>query len=1104
MTPITPVPNRESSPPFGAPLTASVDAEVEALLAGVPEGQASRLRDLIRVSMQRAWRLQRLQGASGTISRTLNAAEVVQELTRGVHRMLGGDGVFVARPDLDAGTVAVLHRLVEGGDAPVTGGAVNYPLDGGAVEQAARTGDVSASMPASDGDAAVAGEQSLGSMLVAPLMHGRRLLGVVGVWSRALDAFNVEDVESLRVIATQAAIALSNAQLYAESERERRQSEALAAAARAVGESLRMGEVLRLILRHATALLGADGGGVALLEGDYLHIVAAVGTGELLKGVHLPVHGSVAGRVVREGATLIVNDAANDPTVYQVSRRLANIEKVINVPLTTARGPLGVLSVFNRAEPFQEEDARVLRRLADQVTVAIVNARLYEELSDATREWSSTFDAIGSAMVIVDEAGRIARYNARALQLANIEGPRELVGRPFYETFLGEAPSADDDLPVERAMRDGVTVRGVMPAPARGLALRVSAAPHANGGAIVTMEEERTAPHVLDRNARVLDAASDALLTLGPTGVISSANPAARALFHRHELEGVPLRDLLPAEELTDLERELQQTLVGSSPRGEHRVEVTDQDPRTVEASFAPLSLAGGIEGVVVWMRDVTETRARAEALARSEARYALLVETAPDAIITVDQSGHLTALNKTFEVATGVPRERALGASILEVIDPRDRDLVAGMFRATMHGAVQRGEMRFLHREGGVGWASIVASPLYSGGVPNGALAIVRNVTQEKRVMEQMMRHERMAAVGHLVSGLSHELNNPLASVMALGELLVESSALPPEEHESAEMILSEARRAAKIIGNLLAFARQQPSQKSPIDINVLVAQAVDMRRYALQLDNMVVDVSLAPHLPPVLADASQLQQVMLNLLANAEQALTDWSGARHLTVRTARTTDGVTISVQDSGPGIKPENRARIFDPFFTTRGVGKGTGMGLSVAEGIVRDHGGRIHVDSTLGAGATFVVELPVARPASSVSSNSREWPVPNRPLAMLVVDDEAGIREALTRFLTRLGHSIDTASDGFEARERLASRTYDRILLDVRMPGLAGDVLYRELVERAPEMAPRVVFLTGDSENNTLQSFVASTGRPCIPKPFTLDDVRRVLADMDGG
>ncbi|MFN8583084.1 MAG: ATP-binding protein [Gemmatimonadaceae bacterium] len=476
-------------------------------------------------------------------------------------------------------------------------------------------------------------------------------------------------------------------------------------------------------------------------------------------------------------------------------------------------------------------------------------------------------------------------------------------------------------------------------------------------------------------------------------------------------------------------------------------------------------------------------------------------METAPDAIITVDDRGHITALNKTFEVATGIPRGRAMGAGVLDVIDPRDRDLVASMFRATLQGTVQRGEVRFLHREGGTGWASIVASPLYSGGVANGALAIVRNITQEKRVVEQMMRHERMAAVGHLVSGLSHELNNPLASVMALGELLVESPALPPEEHESAELILDEARRAAKIIGNLLAFARQQPSQKSPLDINVLVAQAVDMRRYALQLDNMMVDVRLTPHLPPVLADASQLQQVLLNLLANAEQALTDWPGERHLSVLTTRTGDHVAVTVTDSGPGIQPENRARIFDPFFTTRGVGKGTGLGLSVAEGIVRDHGGRIYVESSLGAGATFVVELPLARPAGDPVTTSKEWPVPVKPLRLLVVDDEAGIREALTRLLSRMGHAVDAAADGFEARERLASRTYDRILLDVRMPGLSGDTLYRELADRSQDLASRVIFLTGDSENATLQSFVASTGCPCITKPFTLDDVRRSIADV---
>ncbi|MEP7345386.1 MAG: PAS domain-containing protein, partial [Gemmatimonadaceae bacterium] len=829
---------RDGSPPFGAPLTTPMDVEVDALLKGVPEAQAGALRELIRVNAERAWRLQRLHGVTGALSRTLDASEVVHELARGVHRTIRADGVFVARPDLDQGTVEVLHRVLDG--TAVSGGGVlsTIVLEDGAIARAARTGEALLTTTPSSGDGSVAGDSSLGCLVVAPLMHGRRLLGVVGAFSRSVHGLGTDDIDSMRVLASQASIALSNALLFAESERERRQSEALAAAARAVGESLRTGEVLRLILRHATALLRAEGGGVSLLQGDYLNIVAAVGAGELLKGVHLPVHGSVSGRVARDGVTVITNDASAEPGAYRVTQRLAHIEKVINVPLMTARGTLGVLSVFNRADDFQEEDARVLRRLADQVTVAIVNARLYEELSDATREWSATFDAIGSALVIVDEGGRIARYNARALQLASVEGPQELVGRPFYETFLGQAPSTNDDLPIERAMRDGVTVRGVLPAPARGTALRVIAAPHANGGAIVTMEEERAAPHVLDRNARVIDAASDALLTLDPSGAITSANPAARVLFQRETLEGVALRELLSADGRDAsggggaLHRELQQTLVGVAQRSQHTFLGSGGEHRIVDTSFAPLSLAGGVEGVVAWIRDVTEERSRAAALASSEARYAQLMETAPDGIVTVDEHGNFTALNRAFEVVTGQSRELMIGQHLSIVIDPRDRDMVMAMLRATLSGQVQRFELRFVGDGGQPGWASITASPLVTAGRPTGALAIVRDITQEKRLLAQMLRQERMAGVGHLVAGLSHELNNPLASAMALSELLVDDPELPPDERENARMILDETRRAAKIIGNLLAFARRQPAQKAPVDANMLVAQAVDMRR--------------------------------------------------------------------------------------------------------------------------------------------------------------------------------------------------------------------------------------------------------------------------------
>lgn len=313
--------------------------------------------------------------------------------------------------------------------------------------------------------------------------------------------------------------------------------------------------------------------------------------------------------------------------------------------------------------------------------------------------------------------------------------------------------------------------------------------------------------------------------------------------------------------------------------------------------------------------------------------------------------------------------------------------------------------------------------------------------------------------------------------------------------------MILDETRRAAKIIGNLLAFARRQPAKKAQVDVNVLLEQAVDMRRYALQLDSITLDLTLVPDLPPVLADSTQLQQVLLNLLANAEQALQRWSGERRLSVRTGRFGETVTITIRDTGPGIAADVRDRIFDPFFTTRGVGQGTGLGLSVADGIVREHGGRIHVDSTEGAGATFIVEIPIAPSEAGAPAITREWEVPGQSLTMLVVDDEPAIREALSQFLLRLGHRVDVAANGLEARTRLASHVYDGILLDVRMPGLAGDALYREIAERSPSMARGVIFVTGDSENDAVRTFLGSTGRPCIAKPFTLESVRRAVHEI---
>ena len=311
---------------------------------------------------------------------------------------------------------------------------------------------------------------------------------------------------------------------------------------------------------------------------------------------------------------------------------------------------------------------------------------------------------------------------------------------------------------------------------------------------------------------------------------------------------------------------------------------------------------------------------------------------------------------------------------------------------------------------------------------------------------------------------------------------------------------IHDEAKRAAKIVSNLLTFARQHQPERRLADLNRVVLDTLELRRYALRVQQIEVDLRLDEQLPLTWADPFQLQQVLLNILGNAEQALAEWSGERRLRVSTGHGGGMLHVSVTDSGPGIAPEHLSRVFDPFVTTKPVGEGTGLGLSISDGIVREHGGRIRVDSHPGSGATFVLEIPfipplVTAPDPPPSDVVAEPPVPRR---VLVVDDEPAICRAVRSYISALGHHVDTAPGGQEALVLLAGNRYDAVLLDVRMPELSGDQLFRELLQRDPEQAARVVFVTGDTQSEATSAFLVQTGRPVVRKPFLLDELAAVV------
>ena len=1178
---------------------------------------------LADVARRRAERLQRLHDVGSALSRSLEEGEILRELARQVARVIEADGIVIARPELDTHRIVTLVRLVRS----MPSMRAPMPLGGGPIATVARTGRPVrlgyAGLEAVDDEDVVGDDEPARALIAVPIMVGIQLLGVLAAYTRQHEGYTDEDEEVLLTMGAQAAVALANARLYAESQRERRQSEALADVARAVNESLRLSDVLNLTLRHTSALLRAEGACVTLKDGDDLEIVEAVGTIDPLRGMRLPIASSLNGRAFLTNAYVIANRAPEEG-VYRPAHEAAGIHKAISVPLITARGSIGTLAAINRASDFTEEDARVLQRLADHVGVAIVNARLFEEVASATREWEVAFDAIAGGMVVLDTEGRIVRSNARALQLANVTRPDELVGLPFYQAVLREHHPPNDCV-IGKALVEGHTGHGTQRSMARGKVFDVVASPHPNGGAVVTFDDVTSFHMLAERHRRVVETSRDAIVITNRAKRIEFANPAADDLFGYADgaIIGMPAADLVLPELREDVARREEMAFAGEPQRYETIIVCADGDRRTVAISTAPLREVGQITGVVASLRDVTEERrardavaqsearyrnlfetapdaiftldkratftsanlatcqitgygreellgrsvlglieeeevasvkthfnealagvaqryechfyrktgdrrvasvtntpimrgnvvagvlaivrdltgdrAREEALVRSEARYLRLVESASDAIFTIDADGRVTSVNRALERAIGRSRGEMFGMRFADLIEATDRDAVWTHFEATLRGERVRGEIRYRDAQDALRVGSVTMTPIVEEGRVTGCLGIVRDMTEERTLAEQLLQREKLAAVGQLVSGVAHELNNPLAGIMAFSQLMLAMSGATPDQQDALVTIHKEAKRAAKIVSNLLIFARQRHPERTDADLNQVLQDTLELRRYSLRTHQIEVDTQYDPDLPLTWADAFQVQQVILNLLTNAEQALRDHTGEKRITLRTRREGELIIASITDTGPGIPAEELDQIFNPFFTTKPVGEGTGLGLSISDAIIREHGGQIRVSSRVGEGATFTVELPIVH---APAPRTGEIPVAversTAPRTMLIVDDEPALRAALSLYLEREGHTVDAVGSGREALEHARSRRYDAILLDLRMPDMSGDVLFAELQASDPEHAARVVFATGDVDSEAARAFLERSGRPYIEKPFGLEDVADLL------
>jgi len=387
---------------------------------------------------------------------------------------------------------------------------------------------------------------------------------------------------------------------------------------------------------------------------------------------------------------------------------------------------------------------------------------------------------------------------------------------------------------------------------------------------------------------------------------------------------------------------------------------------------------------------------------------------------------------------------------------------------------------------------------------------ALIRDVSDRKKredqsrdLYHQLLQSEKMAALGQTISGVAHELNNPLATILSWAERLAEKPA-DDKSRRGLGVILSEAERAARIVRHLLTFARKRQSTRMLVDINEIIRETLALRAYEQRVTNVNVTQALAGSVPEVFADAYQIKQVVLNLIINAEQATLAAHGRGHLTVRTSHdpARNSVVVEVTDDGPGIAEEAQGKVFDPFFTTKDVGQGTGLGLSVAYAIVQEHGGRIWLSSPKGEGASFFVELPVAGEALQ-----SQKPTPAtvdletfKGLSVLVVEDEPALATAVSEALGDAGFSVDRAGDGEEGLTRLTQGTYDLIVCDLKMPRIDGMQFYRAMAAATPSLARRVIFVTGAVPGTDAERFLEETGCRWLSKPFRLGDLLRAARD----